>query len=77
MVLGDVRLSLDRESLGLDRRGSSRDSGTAAAVKPTVVSRPTLYLAYYLDTLRRVITPLFYQNSAPSCKTQHDGHVRL
>ena len=60
VVFGDVRLPPDRESLGLDWRGSCRDSGTAAAFESAVISCPTVCLAHYLDTLRCLPAPILH-----------------
>lgn len=69
MVSGDVRLSSHRQGLGLDRGGSSRNIGTTATIKPTIVPRATLRLAHHLDTVRYLYASVLYKYGLTSCET--------
>ena len=51
LVFGHVCLPVDREGVGLDWRGTGRDSGAAATVEPALVPCSTLRLTYHLDAV--------------------------
>ena len=77
VVRGNVHITVDWESLGMDRGGKSRDTRTATPTKSSSVSRSVIDLSVHLDPVRHGYAQLLRSNRSTTSTSEHDGHVRF
>lgn len=77
ILLGHVRMSLDRQGMGLDRRRSSRDLGAATTSEPTAFPPPAIMLTHHFDPLRYVHAVILRPDRPTASTAKYDGSVRV
>ena len=77
LVLGHVCWSLDGQSMGMDWRWKSRNTGTTASRESPSIPHSIVRFPDDVNNLRLVVDEIHHQYGHPASTAEHDGYVSL